>query len=385
MSSPFSVAFVNTHAAIPAALWSACFPRPLEGQWWYDVLERTGLEGQFTFSYALVRQNGQDVGIAPLFLMDVPLDIVLPKALAPLASVLRRIAPSLLRQRTLFVGSPCSDEGSAGVLPGIDRRNALLCLQRALDQEARRLRAPMLVWKDFPSHNADDLRWVAANTGLFSMASFPGTLAKLPGSDKEDFFAAMKGSRRRQLKKKLRTSAALVALDVMATQYPDSSVLDEIFGLFWQTYQHASTKFECLNRRFFELMSALPNAHFLTLREAASGSMVAFMLCIDMGDRVINKYIGLDYARPKNWSLYFRLWEAALDWALGRGASFIQSGQTGYAPKMEMGHKLIALTNYCRHQNPIIHRIYALASKAVDWESIDPALARYEDELHSSG
>jgi len=33
--------------------------------------------------------------------------------------------------------------------------------------------------------------------------------------------------------------------------------------------------------------------------------MLAFMLCFDMGERVINKYIGLDYGRPKEWSLYF--------------------------------------------------------------------------------
>jgi hypothetical protein len=377
MTAAFAVSFVDSQAEIPAALWEACLPPPLEGRWWYEALEQSGLEDQFVFRYALLREGDRAVGIAPLFLMDVPLEIVAPPALLRLAKAVGRLFPSLLFQRTLFVGSPCADEGSVGLLPGVDRRAAFLCLQRALDALARRLHRPMLVWKDFPRSYAEDLGWLAAETGLFPMTSFPGTLAQLPGPTREDYFAAMKGSRRRQLKKKLRVSAEAVAVDTAVLQHPTEAVLAEIFELFWKTYEHATTKFERLNKAFFARMAALPQAFFLTLREAATGELVAFMLCFDMGGRIINKYIGLDYSRPKEWSLYFRLWEAALDWSLARGASAIQSGQTGYAPKMEMGHKLIPLTNYCRHQNRIIHRLYAAVAKGIAWETLDTALGRY--------
>jgi hypothetical protein len=377
MSTPFAVSFLDSQAEIPASLWDACFPLPLEGRWWYEVLEQSGLEDQFTFRYALLRLAGRDVGIAPLFLMDVPLDIVTPDFLLPLTTLLGRIAPSLMRQRTLFVGSPCSDEGAVGLMSGIDRRGALMCLQQALDKEARRLRAPMLVWKDFPSHYLEDLGWVAAKAGLFAMTSYPGTVAVLPSRNREDFFAAMKGSRRQKLKRKLRISAKRVDLDTAVVSHPDAFVLDEIFGLFRQTYERSATKFERLNPKFFEVMAALPHAYFLILREASSGDMVAFMLCLEMSGLIINKFIGLDYARPKEWSLFFRLWEAALDWSLARGASAIQSGQTGYAPKMEMGHVLVPLKNYCRHQNPVMQFLYAALSRTVSWETLDPALAHY--------
>ncbi|MCX7172217.1 MAG: hypothetical protein NTY41_18585, partial [Proteobacteria bacterium] len=92
---------------------------------------------------------------------------------------------------------------------------------------------------------------------------------------------------------------------------------------------------------------------------------------------VINKFVGIDYARPREWLLYFRLWEAALDWALSRGARSIQSGQTGYAPKIELGHRLVSLTNYCSHRNPLIHLIYAQVAKTVSWATLDQDLARY--------
>jgi hypothetical protein len=35
----------------------------------------------------------------------------------------------------------------------------------------------------------------------------------------------------------------------------------------------------------------------------------------------------------------------------------IQSGQTAYAPKIEMGHRLVPLTNYCHHRSILLHAI----------------------------
>jgi predicted N-acyltransferase len=150
-----------------------------------------------------------------------------------------------------------------------------------------------------------------------------------------------------------------------------------VFGLFWQTYENASIRFERLNRRFFDLLAAEPVSHFVLLRERGSGDLVAFMLCFALGDLVINKFIGIDYARPEEWLLYFRLWEAALDWSLGRGAAAIQSGQTGYAPKIEIGHALTPMSNHARHRNWLVHRIYAAVAGAITWSTLDADLARY--------
>lgn len=379
MTAAFTVEFVASQADVAPDLWEACFPPPLEGRWWYETLEHSDLDDQFVFRYAVLRQAGRPVGVAPLFLMDLPLEFVVPEAWAPLARVAGRLFPSLLRQRTLFVGSPCADEGHVGLLPGLDRCAALLALQRALMAQAKPWHRNMVVWKDFPLSFAPDLDRVAAAAGLFPMVSFPGTVAPLPGPTTAEFFAAMKGSRRRQLKKKLRISAARLVVEREIVRQPDEAVLSEIFGLFWQTYEHATVRFERLGRTFFRRIAAWPHAFFLLLRQADTGDLLAFMLCFDMGDTVINKYIGLDYRRPKEWSLYFRLWEALLDWAVAKGATAIQSGQTGYAPKMEMGHRLVPLRNYCRHRNRLLHWLYGAVARNIDWETLDPVLAHYRD------
>jgi hypothetical protein len=371
------VQFEASAAAVPPFLWEALFAPPLEGQWWYESLETCGLGDQFQFSYAVIRRGAEAVGLAPVFVMDVPIELVMPPALLPLFRLLGKVFPAVLSQRTLFVGSPCADEGTIGVLPGVDRRQALLCLERALEARAGVVGARMLVWKDVPARHADDMAWLAERCRMFPLISFPGTEVGLPSARKEDYFAAMKASRRHVLKKKLRRSAEAVAVTVEVVQAPEAAVLDDIFALFWQTFEKASTKFERLNRRFFALLAALPVSHFVLLRERASGQMIAFMLCFALGDRVINKFIGIDYRRPKDWLLYFRLWDATVDWVLSQGITAIQSGQTGYAPKIEMGHALVPLTNYCRHRNVLVHRLYAAIARRVGWHTLDDDLARF--------
>jgi len=373
-----NINWVNSEADIPPDLWEQCFPAPFEGRWWYQALEHCGIEDQFTFLYGVISDQSGPVAIAPAFLMDVPIRLVLPPALLPMANLLGRLFPSALYQRTLFIGSPCSDEGMVGMRAGLSRLEVFRCVHQSMKQQADRLNASMRVWKDFPQSCSADFSALAQAEGLFPLVSFPGTLVSLPGATKEAYLASLKASRRNKLKKKLRL-AADAPVDVEVLQQPDAATMDELFGLFWQTYEKGTTKFERLNRSFFDIVTAQPHAYFIILRERTTGDIVAFMLCFALGEHVINKFIGIDYQQPKEWFLYFRLWEAAVDWTLSQGAKSIQSGQTGYAPKIELGHEMVSLTNYCAHRNRLIHWIYASVAKTVNWETLDADLAIYLD------
>jgi hypothetical protein len=373
----FQVDFLETASQIPNGLWDACFQPPAEGRWWYEALDQSGIEDQFTFLYALINHFGSPVGIAPAFFMDVPVDQVAPKEFLRLLRLVGKIMPSVLSQRTLFVGSPILDEARVGLIPHVNRREALLSLQLALEVKANELRAPLIVWKDFPESSSGDFNWLSRQRRLFRVTSLPNTLVEFPSPHKEDYFAAMKGTRRRKLKTKLKRSREQVALGVEILQRPDAKTLDDIFGLFWQTYEKSATKFERLNRKFFEVIAERPATLFIILREKVTGEMIAFMLCFDLGERLINMFIGMDYSRPKEWMLFFRLWEAVVDLALSRGFSAVVSGRSSYEVKIEVGHKLIPLNNYCRHRNFFLHSIYRILAQKVDWASLDEALARF--------
>ncbi|MBF0419052.1 MAG: GNAT family N-acetyltransferase [Magnetococcales bacterium] len=192
-----------------------------------------------------------------------------------------------------------------------------------------------------------------------------------------DYLASLKGSRRHNLKKKWLRSAQAVALDCEILQHPDQATLDTIFALFSQTYEKAQVKFERLTRRFFELLAEESSTYFIVLKEPKSDQIVAFMLCFVFSNTMINKFIGIDYHRPTEWLLYFRLWEAAVDWALGNGIRSIQSGQTGYGPKILTGHRLLPLTNYNRHKNPVMNWLYGKIAASVSWQTIDADLAQH--------
>jgi len=370
----YTINWLNSESEIASELWEVCFPAPFEGSWWYQALEQCGIADQFTFLYAQVSDAKGPIAIAPAFVMNVPMRLVLPPLLLPLANIIGKVIPSALYQRTLFIGSPCSDEGRVGMLRHANRAEVLRLVNDSMVLQARKLNASMRVWKDFPQEYAPD--FAAFPSNLFPLVSFPGTVVELPNSTKEGYLSTLKSSRRNKLKKKLKAAAG-APVDVEVIQQPDSARMGEIFNLFWQTYEKGTTKFERLNRKFFDLISAEKHSYFVVLKERESKRVVAFMLCFAIGDHVINKFIGIDYTKPKEWFLYFRLWEAAVDWSASIKAKAIQSGQTGYSAKIELGNQLVSFTNYCAHKNPVIHWVYAKVAKTINWDTLDEDLAIY--------
>jgi Acetyltransferase (GNAT) domain len=376
-AQPYEVEFLGKASQIPDDLWDACFEPPGDGRWWYETLEQSGIDDQFTFFYGLIKRLECPVGIAPAFLMDMPVEQVAPLEFLRLLRLIGKIVPSVLCQRTLFVGSPILDESRVALISHVNCRAALVALQIALEAKAGELHASLIVWKDFPESASADMNWLSHQRGLFRVISLPNTVVKLPSPRKEDYFMVMKGSWRHNLKKKLRRSKERVALSVEVVQHPDAKTLDDIFALFWQTYEKSTSKFERLNRKFFEVFAEEQTTLFIILREKVTGEMVAFQLCFDMGERLVNMFIGIDYSRPKEWMLFFRLWETAVDVALSRGFAAIVSGRSSYEVKIETGHKLVPLYNYCRHSNILLHTIYRIVAKRVNWASLDEGLARF--------
>ncbi len=74
----------------------------------------------FTYFYGLVKAGDLPVAIVPAFSMNVPMELVAPPWIMPYLRALGRFFPRLLVQPTLFVGSPCSDEGSIGIVKGVE-------------------------------------------------------------------------------------------------------------------------------------------------------------------------------------------------------------------------------------------------------------------------
>jgi hypothetical protein len=372
-----AIRWFSSADAIPLSLWERCFPPPLEGRWWYRTLDRSELEDQFTFAYAVLEQAGSPIGIAPTFVMDVPIDLVAPPLAAKALVRAGAVFPQLRFQRTVFVGSPCADEGTVGLVPGVRLSDVAPKIQDAAASRAREVKASMIVWKDFPDDASSALHQLSRTRGLFRLTSYPGARLTLSGGSFGSYLSSLRSNKRYQLRKKLALSRKMGTLETEVVQSPDERLLSEIFELFRQTFQRGKTKFERLTPKFFSLIAAEPTSYFILLRDPGTGKYAAFMLCFRVGKRVINKFIGLDYAYRGEWFLYFRLWEEAVLWAARIGAEELQSGQTGYGAKLELGHSLVPLTNYCLHTNPVLHRIFKAVAAHITWATLDDDLKRH--------
>jgi hypothetical protein len=358
-------------------LWQRCFPPPLEGKWWYSTLENSNLNDQFTFFYGLVKIDSIPVGIVPAFLMDVPMEIMAPDIVVPLVPFLKKVVPAICYQRIFFVGSPCADEGTIGLIAGIELPSIVQPLYNNLIEKTCLLKASMLVWKDFPDSSQLAMDLLSKKNRIGKGLAYPGTVALIPQANIDAYYQSLKSSHRHNLLKKLNRSRASLPVATTVTQNPDQQTLDEIFTLFWQTYEKGKTKFERLNKQFFSLIAQQKTSWWILLHNPADKKLVAFMLCFLIGDKVINKFVGLDYNMAKEHFLYFRLWHAAVEWTTSIGIKEIQSGQTGYRFKLDVGHKLVPLFNYFWHKNAIIHWIYAQFSNNTPWSELDEDLRIY--------
>jgi hypothetical protein len=303
--------------------------------------------------------------------MDLQLDLVPSPFLDRFMNFLGKCAPRLRAMRILFIGSPCSEHGTIGLLPEYQLADVAPKLHDAVRVYASAANARVIVYKDFPERYSGAFDSLCAQRGLSKMISYPGTRLPLKGGGFASYLLTLKSSRRYKLRKKLSRSREMAKLRAEIVQHPDLALVDEIFGLYWQTYQKAKVKFERMTPEFFRLMANEDVCYFILLRHCETAKLVAFMLFLRAGSRIINKFVGLDYSLGSDAFAYFRLYEAAIGWASDIGASELCSGQNGYSAKLELGHILIPLNNYFEHLNPLLHYLLSHVARKISWSRLD--------------
>jgi hypothetical protein len=349
------------------------------------------LEGQFEFWFGQIDLSGQGAGIVPAFVMDVPMSLVAPARVMRMLDALGPLGRPFLTQRTLFVGNVAGEGGCVGLLQPARLGELAPALEAAAWKLRKTVGAVMVVWKDFPVEQARSLAPTLSNAGYFRLPSYPATVIDVPpsssarpsGGGLAGYFAQLRGDRRYRLKRKLRNSPDLPALrtEILRPPQPPPNSADraDIWRLFWATYEHGTTKFERFNPAVFDRFAEHQDSHWVILRRQDDGTMVAFMLLTAEGDHWVNRFVGFDYSQPKELFLYFRLFAAAMEYCSESvpHRPYLLSGQTGYKPKLDLGHRLVPLDNFSRHRNPLLHRVYARIARDITWSSLDPQLAEY--------
>ena len=202
-----------------------------------------------------------------------------------------------------------------------------------------RRKAPIVAYKGF----ADDL----PATGFVRVAGLPVAVLHFEG----DFWNNLHGHKtRNDIRRKLKASSVLrfEAHDGMPVEY-----LERVRQLYLNTRNRSPIQFECLSAEYFLNTSQLSIYVLAFLND----QLVGFAQMLPKGDKVVGKYLGMDYTISREHDLYFALYLHALEICTQRGYKEIEFGETSYHFKKELGCELVDVWHYYRHRNPIVHAL----------------------------
>ena len=178
-------------------------------------------------------------------------------------------------------------------------------------------------------------------------------------ADTEEYLSRLSKSRRKNLRRKLKSRERLEieAVPLGDARFGSLDALEEMYALYLGVYDQSEIHFDLLTRDFF--------AGLLQSREIAGvvfcyrhgGELVGYNICLEHGGMLIDKYIGLRYPQARELDLYFVSWFVNLEYALSRGLRFYVAGWTDPEVKASLGARFTFTRHLVWVRNPALRRI----------------------------
>ncbi|MDD5097477.1 MAG: GNAT family N-acetyltransferase [Candidatus Omnitrophica bacterium] len=329
--------------------WDAVFGDIPESYPFYRALGNSEL-AEFDFYYLVIYRGDEIVLIAPLFSADFNLDIAVEGLLAKVIKLIRKIFPRFLILKTLFCGSPFGEYGVLGIKESFKSDPELIPqLLTGIKNLALKLGTPLTIFKDFLKDSTFLLDALKCK-GFTKVESFPNVLLDLNFPSFEAYLKSLGSSTRKNLNKKLKQAVSRGKIEVKVVQEIGSQI-DQVIGLYENTYHGGATKFERLTKKFFLQVSDDLSEHTRFFLYYVDGALAAFNLCFIYKDLLIDKFIGFNYDISNRYNLYFFSWAYNIKWCIDHSLRYYHPGQTDYEPKIRLGGKIIPLYAYLKHRN----------------------------------
>lgn len=160
-------------------------------------------------------------------------------------------------------------------------------------------------------------------------------------SHREEYLARLSKSRRKNLKRKLKSLNELRVewVTTGSEKFQDSEFRQYLYQLYFAVYQQSEIHFDLLTPHFFDEI----------LLNSESGGRVAFYwheekligynICYEYQDNLIDKYIGFNYEFAIQYNLYFVSWFVNLDYAVQKKLKYYVAGWTDPEVKAQLGAK----------------------------------------------
>lgn len=347
--------------------WNRVYPNIPESYYFFKTLQEAGLE-QFEWYYILVYGGEELVGIAPCFLMHYPLDTTIQGPIKTLLLKIKKKFPRFMELRALVCGLPMG-QGRIGIAG--DPLAVLQVVRRAMESLAISKKISILAFKDFGLHECEEMD-VFQGEGYYKFESMPSTEMAVPFQSFDEYVKSLNRVSRDGLKRKLKKIDRAAPLPMEIRERLSEDELSQVHALYTQTLlSHGEMSFEIMTKEFFRRISNnMPGAtRFFLWR--LDGRIVAFALCFVSKEKMIDYYLGLDYALAYDLHLYFTRFRDLMKWCIENKLPAYEMGSTGYEAKRRLGFGFIRLFVYAKHLNKFINPFFHLLCRCLKPENFD--------------
>lgn len=158
-------------------------------------------------------------------------------------------------------------------------------------------------------------------------------------TDVDEYMSRFSAARRKNFRRKLRSQQAMrVEVHLTGSDYfTDAERRASLYQLYLAVYEQSEVHFDLLSAAFFDalLQDGQSGGHVLFYWH--EDVLVGYNICYVAGDKLIDKYIGLNYSLAKELNLYFVSWFQNLTYALSLGLKFYVAGWTDPEVKATLG------------------------------------------------
>jgi hypothetical protein len=341
---------------------------------YYEIVEET-LQCDFEHHYLLLEDASGDVrAIQPVFFVQQNLVEGVPGKIRSIVDGIRKVFPRFLTMRVLMVGC-AAGTGDLGACFEKDDQWVANTLQATLRTYARRNKASLVVFKDFPASYRSALETLVPNA-YARIPSMPMTRLPLPYANWDEYFGTLSKATRKDLRRKFRKAepAPKIEMEVVNDIIP---LVDEIYPLYLAVHERSPLKFETLTKHYFRAVAERMSdrARFFIWRQ--NGKIVAFSFCLVCGEAIYDECIGLDYSVALDLHLYFYTLRDIISWSLEQGLKYYYSNPLNYEPKLHLDCELVPLDLYIMHTNPLLNPIFRRVIKYLGPTRHDPVLQRF--------
>ncbi|MGH8113740.1 MAG: GNAT family N-acetyltransferase [Rhodanobacteraceae bacterium] len=351
-----------------AADWNRLFPQELEDHAYLHAIERAGLTG-FRYLYFAIREGGNLLAAVPAFATDYRLDTTVQGGLRRLTDSLAGVFPRLLRIPMLSLGSPVIERCRVGFAPDATAEQHTAWLDAILahmNNVATQRNFGMLAVKDAP---IAEPAWqqVCPRHGLRALPGLPGATLDIRWKDMDGYFESLGPATRKDLRRKQRAGRALQ----IEWRGDLEGIRDDVQRLYRETVARAKFTFEALTPAYFEgVLHEMPGrAYCVTYSEA--GKLVAFNLVLRDDERLLDKFLGMDYAAMDRYNLYHVSWLENIRRCIETGVGMYESGQGLHREKLRLGSTLQANALWYRHRNRFMDGVLARFEKLARLDRFD--------------